>query len=164
VEPATLPVPGCEVGLRRPLAALLQRANEIGGRLLLGRHRPRGHLEVFDVVFPDWLQSVLVLLLVPQARIERAARVAREPRGAPRPADETLDDARIAEQQPQASELIVDQRVHRVEDHRPNSARFAELLSPLLGLRGELAEDREKEALSLARAGAGYHDEAPLID
>ena len=72
--------------------------------------------------------------------------------GRPDHSHEPLNDPSIAEEEPEPSELIVHQCVHRVQDHRPNSRSRPELLSFGPRLARQLAEDRQEKALRLSRA------------
>lgn len=59
-------------------------------------------------------------------------------------------DARPRELHAQALELIVRQRVHRVQDHRAHAGR--------LPVAQAVVDDRDEERLGLARAGVRGHD------
>ena len=86
-------------------------------------------------------QSLLIALLRAHPRIQRPARISRE---ADRPAHvrlgDIVDDPLVAEQQPHAAQLVVNQRVHRIQHQRPHR-RPLPASRPALGLSHQLAQD-----------------------
>src|SRR4051812_43534682 len=110
-----IPIP--QVVLGGPLSALPQvrdqRASSSSGFIL-----SVSLLEERNIELADRLQPVLILLHTPDAGIEGTARIARE---ACRPSSPTLEERRhlfVSEHQPKAPELVIHERIHRVEDDR----------------------------------------------
>src|SRR5687768_3057046 len=103
-------VPLGDALLRRPFPLRPELTEELEGAGILGlddRRAGRVPLGRFldpDEEVADRLEARSILVLVAHPSIGRAARVAREARGASRPGLEHLRDARGTEQQPQPAE------------------------------------------------------------
>ena len=67
------------------------------------------------------------------------------------------DLRRVGQQPAQPAELVVGQRVHRIQQQRPNPG--SERARRVLG--GQRGQHRQQEALRLARPGAGGHHQVP---
>src|SRR5699024_9678838 len=119
--------------------------------------------KVAYVVLTDGRQPFLVLVFVTDPWIESATRISSKPCRPAGPARKALDDPRVAEEQPQPSKLIVDERIHRVQDHRAHCWRCAEPLTVTVRFARQLPEDWQQKALGLTGACAGHHNETLAV-
>ena len=154
------PVPGAQAvvcaedGLRlaRPAAAPLQ-GFEKASLGLVASLRAVLKIEVVAQRF----QPILVTLGVAVTGVEGAAGVSAELRWPARGVLEPIPDGLITDQGSQATELIVDQGVHRIEQQSSDGA-FAKMVGSFGGLLGQPGHHRQQECFGLTRARAGGDD------
>ena len=150
--------PGNEAGLCRPFAARLELAEQFACLVMLlgggiGRLALDLHIEIVEGA-----QLARIFVACADARIRRAAGVARKTRRSLRPLLEEAHRAGIAEERTQAAQLVVHQCVHRIEDQRAHGRLLAKGRRIALGFARKLAENRQQERFGLTRARA-RHDE-----
>lgn len=158
-----------------PLAGLVDRLGDLiraveGREILAGPPanllEPRPHTvgtilprQVLAVeLFEDRLDVASVARGRAPARVAGPAGVAAEAHGEGPALPQQRSHLRVAEQPPDAPQLVVDERVHRVEQQGPAAGQRRGRGS-LRGLDREGAQDWHQEALRLARARSrGDHD------
>ena len=163
VGPATVvgTPPEVEVGLRGPLAAPTELVVEgLLGLVVLGVWVPGG-TERVDVELLEGREPSLVFFGRADPGVEGPAGVAGEAGGPTGPPLEELADAGVAEEEPEAPELVVDERVHGVEQDGPDGVVLER--GAVGRLARERTEDGHEEALRLARPRARRDDEAAPV-
>lgn len=154
--PVAQPIEGPEktLGLARPAALFPQCCQQ---RLVLGVAAARTVLDLEIIL--ERLEPLLVAVPVANPGVERAPGVASELRRTLGRSGEPFADRGRSKQGPQPAQLVIHQRVHRVEQQRPHRAG-GEMLGSMGSFVGEPREHRQQETLCLSRAGARRDDDA----
>src|SRR5579863_8539520 len=100
---------------------------------------------MFDVVLADWRKTVGVLFGIPNSGIECSARVASKANWTPCPGLKLLAQPAISEQQSQAAELIIHERIHWIQDHGPHSGVIGECARSVRSFKSQFPQDGQKE-------------------